>query len=472
MRKLTILVLTLVMLAMPIIPVAAQAPAAYESTVSITNLSSGEGSISLNFYNKNDGTIAATTTDTIGAYETKFYASFAAVGSGFDGSMVISSSVPLASSSTIIGKDSADNKINYASYVGVSTGSDTVYLPLLMDSNYGFSTYYYVQNVSGSDVTVTIDYDDGLSVANIVDLPAGASVKIDNKSEAHVAKKFSATLTTSGGDIAVAVVEYGEMTTYGRPLYAYNGFKYGSTNPVIPMVNQNNYGYWTAIPIQNLGGVATTVTLTYIPTKAGNTCTETLTIPAYGQAEFGSFAHAYAPQTPGTTCVLGERFVGVATVTQNSASQPLVGLMNQLNSVDDNDKGAALMTINPSDGTAMVAFPEVYQWYGSYGWWTALTITNISGSTLPAGDITCHAIGSANGGAVDETWSNPTSLANGQGWITDLYNGWGPLPNNFLGGVVCTSATGTIVGNNNTLGALAPANLDTLIINEGISVTP
>lgn len=471
MRKISILVLTLAMLAVAAIPVAAQAPASYESTVSVTNLTGSDGSISLNFYNKNDGSVAATSTDTIGAYETKFYTTFPAVGSGFDGSMVISSSVPLASTSTIIGKDGSENKINYASYVGVTAGSDTVYLPLLMDSNYGFSTFYYIQNVSGSDVSVSIDYDDGLIVSDVIDLPAGASVKIDNQAEAHVAKKFSATLTATG-DIAVAVVEFGSTLTYGRPLYAYNGFAEGSTNPIIPMVNQNNYGYWTAIPIQNLGGVATTVTLTYVPTKAGDSCEETLTIPAYGQAEFGSFAHAYAPQTPGTTCVLGQRFVGVATVTQNSASQPLVGLMNQLNSVGDNDKGAALMTINPSDGTAMVAFPEVYQWYGSYAWWTALTITNISGYPLPAGDITCHALGSYSGGDVDETWSNPSSIADGEGWIKDLFLNYGPLPNGFIGGVVCTSATGTIVGNNNTLGALAPAYLDTLVINEGINIVP
>ncbi len=471
MRKILFVLVAMVFMAGLAIPVSAQAPSAYESTVNITNITDSAGSITLTYYNS-DGSVAATYGDTIAALETKFYTTLPAVSAGFDGSMIISSSVELASSSMVIGKDGSDNAMNYANYIGVSSGSDTVYLPLLMDSNYGFSTYFYIQNTGTSATDVTITYGDGLSVPPVTNLQPGASVKIDNLAEAHVSKKFSAELTTTGS-IAVAVVEFGDDSLgFGKPLLAYNGFSSGPTNPVIPMVNQNNYGYWTAIPIQNLGGTDTTVTLTYNPTKAGTSCTETLTIPAGGSAEFGSYAHVFTPQTPGTTCVLGEQFVGNAIVTQNSANQPLVGIMNQSSTIDPTlDKAGALMTLNINDATAKIAFPEVYQWYGADTWWSSITITNVSGGTLPIGDITCRGIGSAGGTPEDQTWSNTAAIADGEGWITDLWQGWGPFSDGFLGGVTCESASGgELLGILNNLGFSATATIDSLGVYEGINI--
>jgi len=236
--------------------------------------------------------------------------------------MVVSADVSVASASMVIGEDSLGDPMNYASYVGVSAGSPTVYLPLLMDSNYGFSTYFAVQNTSSNPVDVAISYTDGLS-NSIVGLQPGASVTIDNQGEAHTQAVFAATLTATGGDIAVAVVEWGDGS-YGKPLYAYNGFSNGSTNPVFVMVNENNYDYWTSLQVQNIGTVATTVTLQYTPTSGGTACTETLTINPGEMEVFGTYAFVFTPQTPGSTCVMGETFIGVASVLTNSASQNLV----------------------------------------------------------------------------------------------------------------------------------------------------
>jgi hypothetical protein len=468
MRKLAFLIIAIILVGAYAVPVAAQAPASYESTVAVVNTSSTAGTISFTFYNP-DGTVADDSiSDPIAAFETKFYTTFP-VPDGFQGSMVIQSDVPLASTSTIMGKDAADSVFNYASYVGVSSGSGKVYLPLLMKDNYGFNTYFSVQNTGSAPIDVDIAYSSG-HTRTITALAPGASEFIDNQAEPHAILKFSAVLTTTG-EIAVAAVEYGDGTS-GRPLYAYNGFVSGDTNPVIPMVNQNNYGYWTAIPIQNLGTVETEVTLTYYPTKAGNVCTETLTIPPGGDAEFGSYAHKFDPQTPGTTCQLGEKFVGIAAVTANSANQPLIALMNQLNNAAGYDKGEVLMSIAPSTATSTIVFPEVYQWYGSYNWFTALTLTNVSGSELPAADISCRGVGSAAGNPVDVTWTNPDAIADGEGWITDLFDGFGPMPNGFSGSVICTSATGQIVGTNNTLGHGSINTMDAFILYEGINTTP
>jgi len=478
MRKILAVIFALVMVGVMVVPIQAQGPSSYESTVNLTNITNTAGSLTLTYYNP-DGSVEATSSDTIAAYETKWYTTLPGLTTSFQGSMVISSSVQLSSMSTIIGKDGSSDPMNYASYIGTSGGAGTVYLPLLMDSNYGFNTYYSVQNTSSSPVDVVITYSDGLVVSPITALQPNASVTIDNQAEAHTVKKFSATLTATG-NIAVAAVQWADGT-YGKPLLSYNGFDTGLTYPILPMVNQNNYGYWTAIPIQNLGGTATDVTVSYTPTKAGAACSETITIPAYGQVEFGSFAFVF-PYDPGTPpyagmssdCALYVKFVGSAVVTGNSTSQPLVGILNQTTTIlPGSDKGGTLMAINPAYATNAVVFPDVRQWHGTDDWWTSITIVNLSGSTLGIGAVSCHAVGTDPGGPVDMYFSNPAVIPDGAGWITDLYDGWGPMLNGFVGGVVCEAPPGSdIAGTSNTLGHNAPADMDTYAIYEGINISP
>lgn len=472
LRRIIVIAAAVLFLSLTTSPVAAQGPTSYESTVTVTNVSSTAGTVNLVFYNP-DGSVADDSiNDPIGALETKFYTTFP-VSSGFEGSLVISSDVPLASASTIIGKDSSGNPMNYASYVGESSGSGTVYLPLLMDENYGFNTYFSVQNTGENPANIAIDYSDGLAVSAISGLQRGAAKIIDNQAENHPDVKFAAKLTATGADIAAVVVEW-SSGRFGESLFAYNGFaaNQGTTDPVIPMVNQNNYGYWTSIPIQNLGTKDTVVTMTYAPTKAGTACEETLTIPAGGWAEFGAFAHVFSPQTPGTTCNLKEKFVGAAVVTNNSENQPLIGLMNQSTTERTNyEKAGALKTMNPALATPKIAFPESYQWFGSESWWSSITIVNVSGSTLPANSITCRAIGNAGSTSIDQTWKNPAPVADGKGWITDLFRGWGPLPDGFLGGIICESS-GNILGTLNNLGDSLPENMDSYTLYEGINIAP
>jgi hypothetical protein len=372
----------------------------------------------------------------------------------------------------VIGKDASAVAMAYAQYIGKSSGSATVYLPLLMDSNYGFNTFYSVQNVSTSPVDVAITYSDGLVVSAISDLQPGASAKIDNQAEAHAVKKFSAVLTATGGDIAAAVVEWADGT-YGNPLLSFNDFAGGAVYPIFTMVNENNYGYWTALPVQNLGGSATTVTMSYTPTKSGSACTETMQIPANGQVEFGSYAFVFSG-SGGTgwssTCARGVKFVGTAAVTANSAGTDLVGLINQTTTIlPGSDKGGTLSSVDPASATDTVVFPDVRQWHGTYNWWTSITITNLSGAELPIDDITCHAVGTDPGGAVDMNYTNAAAIADGAGWITDLYTGYGPMDDGFVGGVVCTSATGVIVGSANNLGHTAAADLDSYALYDGIN---
>lgn len=471
MRRFVFLTLIMVLALFSIQSATAAVPASYSSSVNVTNVSTTDGNISLEFYNS-DGSSAATINETISGYETKWISTFTGLSSGFDGSLVISSDVPLASMSMLSGKDGSGTTKNYASYVGTSAGSSPVYLPLLMANNYGYSTYFYVQNTTTSPVNVTINYSDG-TTNSITNLAPNASKKIDNRSETHSVKDFSAVLTATG-DIAVAVVEYSDGSK-GEQLYAYSGFSSGSPNPIFPMVNENNYGYWTSVNIQNMGTQPTTVTVSYSPSEAGTACTETQTIPAGEKRDFATYAFAFDPSiyphSITTDCALNEKFIGAAVVTANSANQNLVGIVNQINMDNDPNKGGALGSLSPLSATDTVVYPYVRQWVGSQQWWSSFTLINVSGSSIAAGDIECRIKGQDSTGPVDKVISNPTSLPDGGAWIQQFFRKpIGPMNDGFEGGAVCTTTSGkAIVGASNILADGAGIQIDSLAVFEGVN---
>ncbi len=468
MKKFGILFIAFILIVFPLQLVEAAYPASYSSTVNVTNTTGGDGLITLQFFDSAGTLVKKIENLTIAPYETKYFTSFAGLTTNFDGGMVISSNVSLASLSMIKGKNSDDSAKNYASYIGASAGSLDVYLPLLMKDNFGYNTYFYVQNTSANPVDVDIVYSDGRINNSIRGLPASASVKIDNRSESHSALSFSARLSATGS-IAVAVVEY-SSGQQGDQLFSYSGFPNGSSNPIFPMINENNSGYWTSANIQNIGTLATTVTLTYYPTEAGQTCTEKQTIPAGAKRDFATYAFAWDPSmysfSVSTNCSRYEKFIGTAVVTSNSTNQPLVGIVNQINNKNDPNKGAALMSLNQSSGSDTVVFPYVQQWVGSQQWWTSWNIINVSGSTISSDDIVCTVKGSGK----TVTFRNPSSLANGKGWLKQFYQSYTSLPNGFVGGAVCKTTSGkAIVGSSNILAANAGIAVDSLAVYEGIN---
>lgn len=466
MRKLLYLSIILAMLFLAVPPVQAQPPAKYETQINVTNVSNVQGTITLRFFRLN-GTELTPLVRTIKAYETLYFQSFSGV-TNFDGSMVIESDVPLASMGMLIGKNSANAPIGYAGYIGTSMGSNTVYLPLLMKQNYGYSTYFYIQNTTGSAINATVTYSNG-KVTNIAEIKPYASFKIDNRTVSDLPKDFSGVVTASG-PVAVAVVEYNEGT--GNQLYSYNGFNAGTTNPVFPIVNENNYGYWTGIALQNMGAVPTNVTVKYTPTVAGTSCTETITIPAMEKRVFAQYAFAFpqdwAPYNVTSNCVYGQRFIGSAVVTANSAGQNLVGIVNQINISNDPNKGAALMSQNSADASNTVVFPNIQQWVGAWHWWTGMTVINVSGASIAKGDIVCTIKGTGPGGAVTKTLTNPKALTNNEGWLHEFYAD-STMPNGFIGGAICTTSGREIVGMVNILAHAAGISVDSLAVYEGIN---
>lgn len=367
----------------------AQVTATFTSGFQIQNLSSSIAHVSMQFFPEDSSAASATVPADIPANGQVTFASLpSAVTSGFKGSAVVSSDQRIAAIVNLISPSLSNLSLGSA-YVGVTGGSQTVSLPLLFKNSFGFTSFFSVQNVGTAQTTVNVAYSDGSTDSTT--LQPGASHRFDQGAKASLPAGFngSATLTSTASDIAAVVTEVGPTTAL-----TYNGFASGTTNPIFPLINANNGGFITGIALQNTGTASTNVTVKYTASSGGATCTETQTIAAkstkfFALGAFGASTPAGVTEncTNGTPAA-GPSFVGSAIVTANSASQPLVGIVNQLNSTTN--KGGAYSSFSDAVASAKVVLPLIQD--NIAGFFTGVSIVNVGSVSTP---IECTYSGSA-----------------------------------------------------------------------------
>lgn len=447
MRWLRLSVTMATLVGLLVVATSASAITTYNSCFQLQNLSSSQATIKIVYYNQ-DGSTAASVDDSLDGGAQKTYCPLSAVSDGFNGSVVVSSDQPLASISNVVG----DGWTNGASFTGQTSGANTVYAPLLMKANYGYTTWFNVQNAGSSSTDITVQYSNGTQ-ETFTGLQPGAAHTFNQGNNSNLPDGWvgSATITSSGQPIVVTVLEVGSVV-----MFAYNGFTSGHTNPVMPLVNANNYGYFTGIAIMNIGTTDTDVTVSYTPSPGspGTACTEKRTISAGQSKTFAQNVFTYSDNdsTLQTDCQRGPTFVGSAVVTGNSANQPLTVIVNQLNLTAN--KGAAYAGFSPDDATDTVIFPLVMD--RNYDYWTATHVVNVGSQNV---DIECTFTGSSRKATY-------TGLKPGEMFIDQQLN---QMSNGYVGGATCV-ATG---GDNKIVGIVNELNLvasgDAFLVYEGIN---
>jgi hypothetical protein len=406
----------------------------YTSGFQVQNLEGVEANVTIIYYNQ-DGSMAADVDDTIPANGSVTYFPIEP-GTGFNGSVVISSSTQVAAVSNILG----DSGAAAASYVGSASGNTTVLLPLLMKNNGPFSTWFNVQNTGSSDATVNVSYSDG-TTAGPVTIKPGASATFDQLTETHTSAVFSGEIT-SDQPVAAAVIEESSDV-----MFAYSGFTGGSTDPVMPLINAQNSGYITGIQIQNAGSTDSTVTVSYNPSLVGTACEETQTIP---DGESKTFALAAFSNGSFSDCVGGATFVGSAQVTANSAGVELVAIVNQLK---PGVNGEAYGGFDPSAATGTAVLPLIMD--RNSGYYTGFNVMNVGGASTT---VNCTFTGTS--------YTVSDTLGSGEA-LTDLQNN--KIASGYVGSATCTSG-GSIVAVVNELGPSSTS--DQLLVYEGINSGP
>lgn len=349
-----------------------QAFSGYTSGVQVANLDpSTAANITLTAYDAATGNSSGSPiNDTIPVNSSKTYFPISNVSAGFSGSVVVGSNVRVAGISNLLSTTGAGG-----SYLGRTDGSTTVFLPLLFKNNGGYDTWFSVQNAGTADTTVNISYSDGKSASATIK-PGAAKVFYQAK-EDHTLAVFAATITSTSQPIVVATIQE-TNSAKGRIIFAYTGFGGGTPDPVFPLVNANNSGIVTGIQIQNAGTVATEVTLAYTPSSAGTACTEKRTIAPKASVTFAFLAFANGDSS---TCQGGQKFVGSARVSVNSANQPLIGIVNQLKG---SINGGSYGSFDAATLSNRVVLPLIMDRNG--GFYTGFNVMNVG---TVATTVTC-----------------------------------------------------------------------------------
>jgi len=346
----------------------------FSSGIRVFNLSStSDAHITLNFYDLGGG-FNTSAPDTLSPNTSKSFFPLAAVSSGFNGSVVVSSDVAIASTSNLHAYNGATMSAA-GSYTARDSGAPTVFLPNLMKGNGVYNTWFNVQNAGSGPATVLVEYNDSTTATKTINTP-GAAVTFNQATETHPGKTFGAKVSNTGTNQPL-VVSYVQEST--QQIFASNGYYASdySKTPYLPLINENNRGWTTGSQIQNAGTLPTNVTVTYTPRLtggAGTQCTETHTINPGQNVTFARIAFSPGGD-PGSTCTPGQKFIGNGRVTANTANQDLVASVNLfINPVI----GGAYNGVNPATGTSKVILPLIQDRNGA--WFTGFNIQNVGSS--------------------------------------------------------------------------------------------
>ena len=357
----------------------------YSSGFQVANLSATEdASIVVTYYPQGTGA-SVDVPDTIPAGGSVTYAAIHdEAGTPFNGSVVVTSSQPVAAIANTLGSFP-----EYAAATGgFSAGAQSVSLPLVMCNNNGFDTWFNVQNAGAGDASITIDYVPGLSGTagqDTATIGPGRAMTFDQKSGSSTAScgdglgtTFVGGATITSNEPVVATVMQINEASF-KVLMGYNGFTGGADDVRAPLVMANNGGFYTGIQVQNAGTSTTTVTIDFAANTVGTFNPTDLTFDVGG----GGSATYLQAGNDGTNnwveATAGEkRYVGAATITSDDGTD-LVAIVNQV-LVGPPAFGTAYEAFGAADATANINVPLVMANNpgGTVVYYTGIQVQNVS----------------------------------------------------------------------------------------------
>lgn len=279
MKRIKLITILTVVMALFAAVGSASAQIAYNApfTTSITyqNVGTGTATIVFQFYPENNATpIPVNRTLAEGAGGSLYVGSLTEVTSGFSGSVVMSSDVPVVATLVQISGDSAVKNRPLSN--GFSSGSPEYLLATVLKNQFNTSSRFSVQNASSTNVNVTINlYNaDNTSAPPIVitqnNLPVGAAKYFDMGQLSQV------TATSFNGSATISAVESGtstpanivasvlELSTNADAASSFEGVTGGSSTVYMASALCNAFGASSAYAVQNTSSSTTaTVTVTY-----------------------------------------------------------------------------------------------------------------------------------------------------------------------------------------------------------------
>lgn len=271
-------------------------------------------------------------------------------------SVMVSADQQIVAIANLVGQGT----VNFnGSYSGFSSGAAPFYLPSVVYNYYGWYSLISVQNVgsAATDVTVTITCSDGtvgtLTQSNV---PSMASAHFDLETTvpagftASTQCNGSAEITTTGED--VVVVDNQTVPASGNT-QSYSGFTSGATKVYVPALYTGYYGWNASINIRKLGSGNVNVSVTY---SDGGTSSCNLTDASPSCLLYMPTEHSSSGYYGATVTATGGDIIAVVNAANGSQAQTY-------NAVAD------------GTGSETVGIPSVMKSY--YGWNTSFTCQNV-----------------------------------------------------------------------------------------------
>ncbi len=348
------------------------------SSIEVLNLGTDDAEIKIYYYDK-DGSLATMQSgfsnpveDTVDEGQKESYFPVHTT-DGFDGSVVIESTQEVA----VISNINYTNPGIQATWSGFKEGGSTLRFPLIMKNNNNNDTTFNVQNTTGSQITVDIEFipEPGAGYATIADveddtIPAWSSKTYDQRdmTEFDVVGTDtwvgSAKVTVDGEGAIAGVAQ--QIDSSSNMAAAYSGFLAGASTVDLPLIMEKNSNMWTSINCQNLGPGETDFTVEFVP-EAGYA-----TVPDAEQEDVAENGTAVFLQFD----MSGSQWVGAAQVT-NSAGNDMACVVNQNNLVDL--YFSAYEGFGAADAGETSVLPIVqYQEQEGGALWTGINVKNLS----------------------------------------------------------------------------------------------
>jgi hypothetical protein len=380
------------------------------SVYQVQNLGTSAAQISVNYYDENGAMVSSAT---------KSFSNVAAGGSvtvvqftddpNLNGrySAVISSDQPIAAVAnlqTAPAGSSYSPQPPFASYSGEGEGATSVVLPTVMYNWYGYYTEFYAMNVgSGTASNVDITYYPGTmggsatGASGITDLnntivqyqsslfSQENLTALGAPSGTYAGRFLGSAVITSDQPIVIVVNQHAPSR---YKLMTYNGFGgSGSLAVAVPNYLRGHYGYYSTLSIANPSTTTTAnVTITYKADSTYSTPNPGATVVANhtiapGKAlvrHDGPTATDDQSDLDDTTAFT--RFFGSVMITSDI---PIVAMVNTEALESAQAQGGTFNAVPTSAATTKISVPIIMADY--YGYYTSLTIQNVSGS---AGTVT------------------------------------------------------------------------------------
>jgi hypothetical protein len=337
------------------VPLTAGAQTTTNTAFQVVNLSETDAAnISVVFYDTS-GTEVYTMDDTIPAGQSEIYvqASMTDLGTTFNGSVAISSDREVAA---IVNQNTTGDSRYNASYTAFSEGSDTFYLPVILNGYYGWHTEVFVQNAGASAVDVTVTYSTAGCTDSATGLAMGAAVRFDNMATCAGGLDANGSATISASGPVVAVVN--QITPSDEKEQTYNGFlpDDGVDTLFDPIVLKDYFTFNSSFQVQNISGAPMDITASYSDGMV-------VTKEDIADGESATFIQATEAHASG--------FTGSVIVT-NDTGGDMVAIVNQASSGGKASSFNMLCSCHEK-----WALPSLL--YDYYGYNSAFQVQNVSG---------------------------------------------------------------------------------------------